>query len=365
MARKTIEKSDPVDMLPNRSLLPHWLPWVALAVGLIYVGRSAQHAQHVSHLFEWRWQTDQRVSTGISPRVEENGRLFQAYCRNGFKPTPEQLAPLLASTTPEVVEKTVRALGRTEGDSAIAILSRASLEISHSKWEARSREDIQRFIDFSIARIQYRHLKGRARLDATLGAVGLSFNDIVSSTARLKSEAHITSKGWSTVGGCLVKEVIHLMLSMEAQGERNGDLFKQLTLNHGAKALFQAANLPPSQRIDTLLTRATDISTSALYQGDGGVELHLMFLQHDLSPGLKKAITRVNANRTRYPAFTSYETLFNLAAIRGDVSLIPALQKLRDHKYPSVRVDSQYAVRKIKDDVDTENPYPISYFELE
>lgn len=289
-------------------------------VALLAVGTSSvQSARSEARLNSLLAEGTAAQHDGYDPAKEparkaRAWRLYQLWLVRDKRDITVQVVPFLQDEYWVLRHNAVRILGRTESRVAERHLQKLLTDEPQGKTGKGKRFNPDG-LRLALARNRSRGLKGRAKLTAFAKGMGLSFDEAVRLTQKVRAEV---SKGNSrgSQGEKTVREMVDMLYMMGKKGENIGPLVGQLTLHPAQKVLLQGAAMPPSQEAKQIVDYLTMLNTVA-YEDMELSQFYLMSLGSSAIEVVVQRLREIKAGRSQVGK-RGYTELFKVIAWSGD-----------------------------------------------
>lgn len=291
-----------------------------LLVGINHVRSEAQLNDLVKHKVESHGRHGYDAAKE-SARKERAWQLYQLWLARETRNIAPQVTPFLQDEYGPLRQSAARILGRIESPQAEAPLREALSLSEQGRAVAKGRYIPPVVLKLALGRIGSRGLKGKVKVAAVVKEVGLSFDEAVQLTGKVKQAQ---SKANGSEGEKIDKEVVDTLYHMGRSGENITPIMKQLGLYPSQRVLLQSSLLPQDRAVESILDYLIQLDVATPWDGELA-QVYLVSSKSSVKDGIVEFLMALKAGKKQHGR-RGFVALFRAAALTGDPRVLPLLK---------------------------------------
>lgn len=283
-------------------------------------------------------------------RKERAWKLYQLWLARHERNVTAEVLPFLQDEYAILRNNAARILGRLENPAAEPHLQKLLTAV-----QQKGARGLVSPVSLALARNRSRGLKGRVKVAAFAQGMGLSFDEAVLLTEKVRASRSMKGR---TTGERIVKEMVDMLYMMGKRGEDIEALVEHLTLHPAQQVLLQAAGLPPDEEAKLIVDYLTKLNVVTLPDVEL-TQLYLPSLGSHATEAVVQRLEELKEGRVQLGnGYPGWSNLFRAVEWSGDpraLALLKHFQKNGDS--PWVRHYASQARRQMEHLEDWSSPF--------
>ncbi len=263
---------------------------------------------------------------------KRNGRFADLWMARQRRDVVPEIASFLDDPYYGMRKRAVRALGWLEKPSAKPYLEKTLQRVKSGK---EPQVPVQ-LVHWALGRIDARHLRGKAKLQAVTQSAGFSWDEMVRLSRKVYAPPTLDDvyAVQGSVGMQLLQEVAALLYAMGKQGDNIQPFVAQLTLPRAYHVYLRGAQQNVQQEIELVLNYSTREVEIVGPEEEWVCEDHLVALGQPALDAIERRLRDMLAHPTMYPEPSGYGTrhimIFRAAAKTRRRDFLGLLRKFEE-----------------------------------